>query len=158
MTEEVPKVKKPIYKRWWVWVLGVVVLFIIIGASGGKSTPKQSVPAADDKTASTASQQSQQAPPVPQTLLDLSGSGTKTTQKFTAAGDWDLAWSYDCSNFGYQGNFIVSVYNGDGTMSFTNSGINQLGKSGSDVDHYHQGGTFYLQVNSECKWKINIKG
>lgn len=38
MSEEMTKVKKPIYKRWWIWVLGIIVLFIIIGAaSGGES-------------------------------------------------------------------------------------------------------------------------
>lgn len=37
MTEEVPKAKKPIYKRWWVWVLGIIVLFIIISAASGGS-------------------------------------------------------------------------------------------------------------------------
>lgn len=43
MAEEMPKTKKPIYKRWWVWVLGIIVLFIIIGAvSGGSSEPSNS--------------------------------------------------------------------------------------------------------------------
>jgi hypothetical protein len=88
----------------------------------------------------------------------LQGSGTKQTQKFTAASDWDLEWSYDCSNFGQQGNFIVTVYDSDGTMSFDNTAVNQLGKSGSDVQHYHKGGTYYLSVNSECSWHIVAKG
>ena len=50
------------------------------------------------------------------------------------------------------------IYNGDGTMSFSNAAVNQLGKSGADVEHYHSGGTFYLTVNSECSWKIEAKG
>ncbi len=33
--------KKPFYKKWWVWVLAVFVLFIIIGASGDSSTPQK---------------------------------------------------------------------------------------------------------------------
>ena len=41
MAEETPKPKKPIYKRWWVWVLGFVVLIIIISASGDPA-PEQS--------------------------------------------------------------------------------------------------------------------
>lgn len=41
MAEETPKPKKPIYKRWWVWVLGLIVLFIIIGVSNGGSKDAQ---------------------------------------------------------------------------------------------------------------------
>ena len=171
------KPKKRFYKRWWFWVGAIIVVFIIIGASSGKSTPQQSVPAASDKPATAqASQTTQQnnnpapsqsaqaasAPPatpaVMQTLLDVSGSGTKSTQKFTAGGDWDLNWSYDCSNFGAQGNFQVMIYDGSGSLSFSNAMVNQLGKSGSDVEHYHNSGTYYLEVNSECKWHVTVKG
>src|SRR5947209_608132 len=104
MNEEVQgKPKKRFYKRWWFWVLAVIVLFIIIGANS-KSTPKQSVPAKSDNTTQASS--SKAALAVPQTLLNISGSGTKSTQKFTAASDWDLNWNYDCSKFaGGQGNF-----------------------------------------------------
>ena len=156
---------KKFYKRWWFWLGVVVVLFIGIGASSGGSKPSVSVPApaetgstvaAPQKTTASASAPAQVA--APQTLLKLSGSGTKSTQKFTAGGDWDLNWSYDCSSFGYKGNFQVFVYNGDGSMSFSNSGVNQLGMSDSGVEHYHNGGTFYLEVNSECSWKIDAEG
>ncbi len=30
--------KKPIYKKWWFWVGGVIILFILIGALGGDDT------------------------------------------------------------------------------------------------------------------------
>ena len=156
--QEVKPTKK-FYKRWWFWVLAIIVLFIIIGASGGKKTPTQSVPAASDNTNAQAAQTSEPAKAqTPQTLGKISGSGTTTTQKFTAASDWDLNWSYDCSNFGNQGNFQVMIYNGDGSLSFQNALVNQLGKSDSGVEHYHNAGTFYLEVNSECKWTVGVKG
>jgi hypothetical protein len=157
--------QKKFYKRWWFWLGVVVVLFIGIGASSGSSKPSASIPApaetgstvaAPEKT--TAAAAPAPTPAAPQTLLKLSGSGTKSTQKFTAGGDWDLNWSYDCSSFGYKGNFQVFVYNGDGSMSFSNSGVNQLGMSDSGIEHYHSGGTFYLTVNSECSWKIDAEG
>jgi len=44
--------KKPFYKRWWVWVIGVVVLFIVIGASGSSTTP-QKVGSNGDASAAT---------------------------------------------------------------------------------------------------------
>jgi len=139
---------------------GLIALAIIIVIAASAASPKQSVPAAPDKA--TASPTTTKATPTParqpQTLLDLSGSGSKTTQKFTAARDWDLTWSYDCSNFGSQGNFEVFVYNGDGTLSFQNAPINQLGAKGNDVEHYHTGGTFYLVMNSECGWHVIATG
>jgi hypothetical protein len=151
--------KKKFYKRWWFWVGAVIVVFVIIGVSGSSSTPAKSVPAPAETGSTVAAPiQPVQAATAPQVLLDISGSGSKSTAKFTAAGDWDLNWSYDCSGFGYKGNFQVFVYNSDGSISFSNSGVNQLGMSGTDVEHYHSGGTFYLTVNSECSWKIQAKG
>lgn len=178
------KPKKKFYKRWWFWVGAVLVLFVIIGMSGN-STPSTSVPApvesggtvsaqtqaAPEQKSVPAPTESQPAPapsqpvskpaPAPaamQTLLDISGSGSKTTESFTAAGAWNLIWSYDCSNFGSKGNFQVFIYDGNGNMSFDNSGVNQLGASGSDTDYYHVGGTYYLEVNSECSWHVTVKG
>ena len=154
--------KKKFYKKWWFWLGTVVVLFIVISASSGGSKSGVSVPAPAEGGSTVAAQEKStvpaEVPSVPQTLLKISGSGTKSTAKFTAGGDWDLNWSYDCSNFGYKGNFQVFVYNGDGSMSFSNSGVNQLGMSDSGVEHYHSGGTFYLTVNSECSWKIDAEG
>jgi len=107
---------------------------------------------------SATSQASPPQPIAPQVLLDIMGSGTKSTQNFTAGSDWDLYWTYDCSNFGGRGNFMVTVYNSDGTVSYNNVPVNQLGQSDFDVEHYHTGGTYYLEVNSECNWHIQAKG
>ena len=117
----------------------------------------KSVPAANESQPAPAPAP-KPAPTAPQTLLEISGSGSKTTESFTTAGAWNLTYSYDCSSFGDRGNFQVFIYNGDGSMSFSNSGVNQLGASGSDTDYYHTGGTFYLEVNSECSWHIQVKG
>lgn len=117
--------------------------------------------AADDEKAQGSATTATSAPsslPQPQTLLDLKGSGSKTTEFFTtAASDWDLNWTYDCSSNGDRGVFQVYINNSDGSSS-RNSSVNQLGKSGSDVEHFHTGGKFYLEVNSTCSWTINAKG
>lgn len=159
MSEEVKqaKPKKPLYKRWWVWLLAIIV-FIIIASSSSK--PKESIPAQADKPeGAQAAQQVTPAstPTAMQSLLKISGSGTKSTQKFTAGKDWDVSWDYDCGS-AQGGIFQVYVYNGDGTPSFANGLINQTGKSGKDVEHYHNGGEYYLQVNSTCKWNVEVKG
>ncbi len=161
MQEDKVSVKKPFYKKWWFWVIVVVVLFTI--GNNAKNTPpnqETSVPAVADRT-EQAEPTTTPAPVTPtmQTLLELKGNGSKTTQKFTASGDWDLEWTYDCSNFyGGQGVFQVYVYNHDGTMSFQNGLINQSGSKDAGVEHYHKGGTFYLQVNSVCAWTMKVTG
>jgi len=46
MTDEV-KPKKPIWKKWWFWLIAIFVIFILIGASGGEkkeATPEQQLP------------------------------------------------------------------------------------------------------------------
>lgn len=95
--------------------------------------------------------------PQPQTVLNISGSGSKSTQTFTVGDSWQMQWSYDCSVFGYQGNFQVSISTADGGFT-PNQGVNQLGASGSDTEYYHSGGTYYLEVNSECSWHITVIG
>ena len=88
----------------------------------------------------------------------MSGSGIKTTQKFsTPEDDWDLAWTYNCASYGGRGNFQVYVTSPDGTPS-GNAGVNELGAGGSSVEYFHQGGTFYLVMNSECTWSVKVTG
>lgn len=152
------------------WVLTGIGAIVVIGgiasAAGSGGSKGTSTPAASDQTVQssaapvdTPAEAATTPPPaVPQQLLDITGSGTKTTQKFTAAGDWDMAWSYDCSSFGYQGNFIVTPTGEDNNPSLANQSVNQLGKSGHDVEHYHHGGTYYLSINSECSWHVTVAG
>jgi hypothetical protein len=87
----------------------------------------------------------------------VSGTGTKSTNKFTTGGDWDLNRSYDCSNFGYKGNFQVFLYGTD-SSDLKGVAVSELGAKGSDVTHEHDSGTFYLEVNSECAWHATVKG
>ena len=91
----------------------------------------------------------------PRTLLASSGSGSKSTQIVTVPSEWSLEWSYDCSNFGPQGNFQVFVYNSNGSPAEAN-GLNQLGAGGADTEYYHQGGNLYFVIRSECRWTIKV--
>lgn len=135
---------------------GVVALTVIIasaassGGGGGGSKPA----ASSDTSSSSAAQQ----PAAPQTLLQQAGSGDTQTASFTAAGDWDLAYSYDCSKFGTQGNFAVEIMGSDGAMSLSNVGPDVIGEKGQDVSHEHHGGTYYLTVISECDWSVTVTG
>jgi len=91
-------------------------------------------------------------------LYQQSGSGTASTANFTAPTNWNIEWTYNCASFGYKGNFAVSISQaGTGSMaSLGDVPINQLGMSGSGVQHYHYGGKLYLAVNSECDWTLKV--
>ena len=130
--------------------LGLIVLVVIISiAASGNHSGGSNNPAASTPAAST-------APVALKVLLDKSGTGINQTPKFTAGGDWEIDWSYDCTNFGSNGNFIITVYQGDGTL--VGVAANQLGAKGSDVSNQHQSGTYYLEMNSECDWHVIVKG
>lgn len=128
--------------------LATAALFVFVAATAwcgsGHPTPGSRSPAASEPPATL------------RVLLDKSGSGINTTPKFSAASDWQIVWSYDCASFGSSGNFIVTVYDADGSLS--DVAVNELGAKGSDTTNEHQGGTYYLQVNSECKWHVIVKG
>ena len=95
--------------------------------------------------------------PAPQVLLDLSGSGTKQTEKFSTSGDWTLTYNYDCSMLGSQGNFQVFIYNDDGSIDNNDTLVNQLGANGSDTENYYDSGVHYLAINSECSWRVTAR-
>jgi hypothetical protein len=91
-------------------------------------------------------------PPVGGILLDVQGSGVHTTQWFHAPAEWKISWSYDCSAYGSRGNFIVDLWSGP--TSLVDGVANTLGSRGNGMTYEHQGGRFYLKVNSECNWHI----
>jgi len=101
-------------------------------------------------------------------LVDTGGSGGggETTEVFTADGDWDLRWSYDCSpslgNLFRQGDhcdfFLTVKQMSDCQVSPENHGINQHRVKDQGVVHYHTGGTFYFVVVSDGSWTATVTG
>lgn len=83
-------------------------------------------------------------------LLTKTGKGSHTSKTFTTPDSWDLRWSYDCSDFGYSGNFIVF---GEGDLSGVVA-VNQLGRRDRGVEHLHEGGKGHLSINSTCSWTV----
>lgn len=90
------------------------------------------------------------------TLLNLQGSGIKRSAKFTAGGDWTIGYAYDCTSFGTSGNFIITVY--DDAGGYADSAANEIGAKGSGTNPEYGGGTFYLEMNSECDWSVKVTG
>ncbi len=91
--------------------------------------------------------------PVTITSTEIGVSGN--SRAFSVGGSWTMAWSYNCSNFGGQGNFIVNISQLDGGFT-ADIGPNELGTSGNGSDSYSDTGTFTVAVDSECAWSITI--
>lgn len=165
-----PQPPAPKKRRGLKIVLGVVGGIIAIGviagiASGGNKTDgtadtadkaSTTAPAATGTTAAPKAKATAPAQPKPAakpvTVLSESGHGIKTTAKFTVHGDWDLHYTYSCASFGMKGNFAVMGQGGD----FPDVMVNELGMKGADTTHQHDGGTLYLDINSECSWTIKV--
>jgi hypothetical protein len=66
-----------------------------------------------------------------------------------------VLWAYDCTSHGGPGlfDFAGHTSDGGGTPIF---GPAQVGTRGSGVEHYQDGGTFDLVVNSECAWAVVV--
>jgi len=70
-------------------------------------------------------------------------------------------YSYDCSAFGGGGNFIADMVSGSpSSLNYDDQSIaNALGAGGSQTTTLYpadQGGSYYLEVNSECSWSITL--
>jgi len=95
------------------------------------------------------------APPKP--IFFQEGSGIQTTGTFTVPSEWALTYNYDCSSFGGTGNFIVSVYDSDGSPDDQAQGVNELGPGGNGTQNFHvDPGSSTSRVNSECNWTITV--
>lgn len=89
-------------------------------------------------------------------LLSRPGTGTQRTARFTATGDWTIAYTYDCAKFGQAGILQIYVYTADG--QFADVAANALGTTGEGSQPEYKAGTFYLEVNSVCDWTVEVKG
>lgn len=162
LSENNPKPHRKLTKAEKITMVVMTIVFIgIVGILTHGSTPAtQNTPVDTSPSDLKVSQpismsENEPAPHTPTTVFDLAARGTNQSQKFTVNGDWDLKWSYDCTSEG-TGNFIVYIYNADGTMS-TETMVNQLGASDSGTNHYYDSGTYYFSVVSGgCSWHLTV--
>lgn len=92
------------------------------------------------------------AAPKPAVVFTTTGDGIKKTESFTTGPDWSVAYTFDCSNAGGQGNFVLQVDGDLGDML-----ANALSAKGADTSYEHDAaGSHYLSVNSECDWTLKV--
>jgi hypothetical protein len=92
-----------------------------------------------------------------QTIASFSGNGQKKTSTFNTGDHWRLLWQCKPSSFyGGQYNVIVEVMGTDGSQNLAVNTICKSSNTGGDTEEY-QNGTFYLDVNSEAQWSVQIQ-
>jgi hypothetical protein len=133
------------------WIIAGVVVLVVLGVAATGQKPTTS-PAAGEGAAG-ASVRASAAPSAPTVLLDLKGSGIHRSKKFTAGGEWTIAYTYDCASFGQKGNFQIFV---EGDAS--DVAANELAAKGQGTQNEFTPGTFDLSMNSECDWHVTVKG
>jgi hypothetical protein len=145
---------------------GIVALFVLTGiisaaAGGGNaaapaaaSSPVARQSAATSAAAPAATHSAAAAQPKAHTVATFTGSGIEKTPQFTVTDTWKLVYSFSCADFGQSGNFQVFE---DGGADFGGVTVNDLALSkSSSTWAYSDGGTHYLEINSECAWKVKV--
>ena len=138
-----------------VWMVAIV-LVIILGVGGVILAMSHHTKKPTKTSSSTTSTSSSTSIDGSRVLLDMSSSGIKKTQAFTTTGNWEVAYTFDCTNFGYKGNFQIDVFNTDGSDNI-DDGANDLAMKGGSTDHFSDPGEHYLSIHSECNWHITVK-
>lgn len=124
-------------------------------AAVGIPVSPPSAPSASPSTSASTAAPSTSAPSLAGKMVaTFSGSGIENTPQFTVTGTWKLSYSFDCSSFGYKGNFQVYEYSGS---SLENVLVNDLAMSKSASTYaYGDAGAHHLEINSECSWSVKV--
>ncbi len=86
------------------------------------------------------------------TIFESAGTGSSTSKPFAVKASWAIAWSYDCTNAPKSAAaFAVNV---QGTPA--ESPITPSGASGIDITHFHEPGTYSLNIESGCSWHVRV--
>ena len=93
--------------------------------------------------------------PAPRPLLELTGRGFRTSQRFRTRAAWTITYRFDCTRYGAEGNFQVVVYAGGQLVEVA---INDVAWSGRGHAFERQtAAETYLQINSECDWQVVVQ-
>jgi hypothetical protein len=154
-------------------VIAVACLHFLGGKAAAASLSADGVPpgAASSNTVSTGAAPLSNAPsgtatpsgpvnqkPYQHVLYTGTGSpgdgGGGYTTIFTAKSEWSISYTYDCSNLGRPGEFMIFEQGGarNGAMP-----VMVLSRQGSAVYFEHDDpGRHYLAIESLCRWTIRV--
>ncbi len=95
-------------------------------------------------------------------LMTMSGQGIQNSPPFlVAASPVTATYTYDCSGFGFSGNFIADMVSGDlASLGSDYQPIaNALGMGGTVTTTLYPvntGSSYHVSVNSECSWTVTV--
>jgi hypothetical protein len=156
---------------------GLGLLFVGVGIGAAVSTGSKPAPASTVTVAAAAApaaavavtvtaQPASADPSQPSAgsgvLINFSGSNIRNSAPFIVNSSAVTAsYSYDCSGFGGTGTFIADMISGSPSGGpYDDQPIaNELGSGGSQtttVYPQNQGGSYHLEVNSDCSWSITL--
>jgi hypothetical protein len=122
--------------------------------SHGRDVPAASPADSPAAAASAAASSSPAGSPAASTVATFTGSGQENTPRFTVTSTWKLVYSFNCSDLGQAGNFAVLE---DGGADYSGVSADDLAVSKSaSTWGYDDAGTHYLQIDSECAWKVQV--
>jgi len=126
---------------------------VIVTVTAQPSAVDTSQPSAADTSQASASSGVQ---------INFSGSDVRNSAAFIVNSSAVTAsYSYDCAGFGGTGTFIADMVSGSPSSEpYDDQPIaNELGSGGSQtttVYPQNQGGSYHLEVNSDCSWSITL--
>jgi hypothetical protein len=94
--------------------------------------------------------------------LSISGPGYKKSSLVQVHAGWEVRWAYDCppsvgqGGFGIVGSFDAIVRSANGDEAFPQKDISNQGSAGQGRVSYPLGGSFYLEIQSQCNWEVQI--
>jgi hypothetical protein len=150
-----PRKKRHVMRNIFAGIGGLVVFIMIIVIVAAVAGNSGGTPAAGGAAAQASSAAAHTArPAAARTVATFTGSGEENTPRFTVTATWKLAYSFSCAAFGSAGNFAVSE---DGDSDFNGLSVNDLAMSKhASTWAYGDAGTHYLEVDSECSWKMKV--
>jgi hypothetical protein len=90
--------------------------------------------------------------PAATTIFESAGTGSSTSKPFAVKASWAIAWSYDCTNAPKSAAaFTVNVQGAP-----AESPIAPAGPSGIDITHFHEAGTYSLNIETGCSWHVRV--
>lgn len=142
---------KPIYKRWWFWVSGIILLFILIGGSSdNNSQPSRETDEKNPADQTTSVSQEWHL------VKSWNGTSAKKTEPFTITGkQWRIIWTNKDTIGVGTALLQVMVYKTNSQVPL-DVPVNTT-QEGSDTSYVYHSGEFYLSINSISQWTIRVE-
>jgi len=157
--------KKPLYRKWWVWVGGIFALTVVLSAIGSNEEKARQTATQTEQNVTTTSEPSvkvaqpitavtKQSAPAPvvqkqyQQVFTFSGSGAKKSEPFTITGS-RFKIAYDCSGDLCQ-SFIYKI-----GSQIPQLVMNSMGAVKDETIMYGKG-EYYLDANTMGNYTMTV--